>query len=330
MLKGYFIIMTNNKKKLQNSTALHSSQKAAAMQKKMSEKKPKKGFIKKIVKLRMLVFHLLPFSIFFYPDIKITWQVIVLIFVLYYLRMFFVTAGYHRYFSHKTYKLNRFFQFILAFCCASTGQKGALWWAAHHRHHHRYSDQKEDLHSVKQSGFWHSHLGWILSSKHDKIEWNYISDFAKYPELVWLDRFHYIPVVFLGALVFFLGGFIGHNQLGWDSNNAILWLNFGFFLSTVFLYHGTFSINSVMHVFGKKRYETGDESKNSFLLSIVTSGEGWHNNHHFYPSSCRQGFFWWEIDLTYYTLKLLSFVGIVKDIKEPPQKIKYAHLKKQI
>ena len=314
-----------NKKTNQKESENNNSKSNSTVPKKEEEKIT---FIRKLVKLRMLVFHLMPFSILFFPDIKITWQVIVLIFVLYYVRMFFVTGGYHRYFSHKTYKLNRFFQFVLAFCCASTGQKGVLWWAAHHRHHHRYSDKKEDLHSVKQSGFWESHLGWILSHKNNKTEWSYISDFAKYPELVWINKFHYLPVIVLAIAVFVLGGFIGHNQVGWDSNNATLWLNFGFFLSTVFLYHGTFSINSVMHVFGKKRYNTGDESKNSFLLSIVTSGEGWHNNHHFYPSSCRQGFFWWEIDFTYYILKLLSFVGIVKGIKEPPKEIKYAHQSK--
>jgi stearoyl-CoA desaturase (delta-9 desaturase) len=220
----------------------------------------------------------------------------------YYLRMFGVTGGYHRYFSHRAYKTNRFWQFVLACLAQTSGQKGILWWAAHHRAHHLNSDRKEDLHSPVHEGFWWSHLGWILSDEYDDYDRRKIADFSKYPELRFLDKFHLTPTVVYGAAFYFLGG--------WD---VFVW---GFLVSTVALYHGTFLINSMSHIWGSRRFPTPDESRNNWLLAIVTLGEGWHNNHHHYMSSVRQGIKWWEIDVTFYVLSILSWVGITRDLRE--------------
>jgi stearoyl-CoA desaturase (delta-9 desaturase) len=219
----------------------------------------------------------------------------------YYLRMFGVTGGYHRYFSHRSFKLNRFWQFCFAFLAQTSGQKGALWWAAHHRDHHLYSDRKEDLHSPVHEGFWWSHLGWILSDEYDDYDPKRIADLAKYPELRWLDKFHLVPMFVYAAAIWYVGGY-----------SAFVW---GFLVATVALYHGTFLINSLAHIWGTRRFPTPDESRNNFWLALVTMGEGWHNNHHFFMSSVRQGIRWWEVDLTYYLLKVLSWFRIARDLR---------------
>src|ERR1700733_8730294 len=218
----------------------------------------------------------------------------------YYLRMFGVTGGYHRYFSHRSYKLNRFWQFWLAVLAQTSGQKGALWWAGHHRDHHLNSDRKEDLHSPVHEGFWWSHVGWILSDEYDDYDPRRIADFSKYPELRWLDKYHLAPTVPYAVAIYLLGG--------WP---AFVW---GFVVSTVILYHGTFLINSLAHIWGSRRFPTPDESRNNFWLALVTLGEGWHNNHHYFMSSVRQGIRWWEVDGTYYVLRALSWVGIAREL----------------
>lgn len=233
-----------------------------------------------------------------------TWTLVGVAAASYFVRMFAITAGYHRYFSHKSYKVNRFVQFCLAWIGASSVQKGPLWWAANHRHHHRYSDQPQDIHSPVQSGFWWSHMGWVLSDAYDETRWELIPDLKKYPELVWLNRFHVVPVVALGLLMLALGG-----------ASFVIW---GLFISTVLLFHGTATINSLSHVFGSRRYHTTDDSRNNFWLALITLGEGWHNNHHTYMVSARQGFYWWEIDISYYTLTVLSWLGVVRELKQPP------------
>ncbi|RZA24637.1 MAG: acyl-CoA desaturase, partial [Proteobacteria bacterium] len=203
----------------------------------------------------------------------------------YYLRMIGVTAGYHRYFSHRSYKTSRWFQFCLAFLAQTSAQKGALWWAAHHRHHHKHSDQHEDIHSPSQKGFWWSQVGWILDKSTEDTNWKYIQDYAKFPELRWLNKYFLVPPTLYALAIFAVWGWQG-----------LFW---GFFFSTVMLYHGTFVINSLCHVFGKVRYKSGDDSKNSLLLALITCGEGWHNNHHYYQATANQGWFWWEIDVSY-------------------------------
>ena len=219
----------------------------------------------------------------------------------YAIRMFAVTAGYHRYFSHRSFKLNRVNQFVLAFLAQTSGQKGVLWWAAHHREHHRHSDHAKDVHSPWMQTFWWAHVGWVLSNEYDEYNPRRVADFGRFAELRWLDRHHWLPIVCYGAAIFALGGF-----------DIFVW---GFLLSTVLLYHNTFAINSFAHVFGTRRFDTPDHSRNNWLLALVTFGEGWHNNHHYSMASCRQGYRWWEIDITYYVLRILSFVGITHDLR---------------
>ncbi|MEO8551586.1 MAG: acyl-CoA desaturase [Kofleriaceae bacterium] len=237
-----------------------------------------------------------------------SWTGVALCAALYLPRMWFVTGAYHRYFSHRSYKTSRWFQFLLALGAASTAQKGPLWWAAHHRQHHKLSDQPGDLHSVIQSGFWWSHMGWILSRDLEDTDYSRIKDFSKYPELRWLDKYWVIPPIAAGTITFLIGGFF-----------ALVW---GFAVAQVLCWHGTFTINSLSHLWGRRRYQTGDDSRNNPVLAVLTLGEGWHNNHHHYQVSARNGFFWWEYDVTYYGLKALSFVGLVWDLHGVPDHIR--------
>jgi stearoyl-CoA desaturase (delta-9 desaturase) len=237
-----------------------------------------------------------------------SWWGLALAILFYIPRMFFVTGAYHRYFSHRSFKTSRWFQFVLALGATCTGQKGPLWWAAHHRLHHKLSDQPGDLHSVVQSGFWWSHHGWILSNGLEGTDLSRIKDFSKYPELRWLNRWWMLPPVAVGTATFFIGGFY-----------ALVW---AFAVSQVLTWHGTFTINSLSHLWGGRRYRTDDDSRNNPVLAIITMGEGWHNNHHHYQVSARQGFFWWEVDLTYYVLRLLAAVGLVWDIHGVPDHIR--------
>jgi stearoyl-CoA desaturase (delta-9 desaturase) len=243
---------------------------------------------------------------------------------MYLLRMFAITGFYHRYFSHRTFKTSRAAQFAFAVLGASAVQRGPIWWAAHHRHHHAHSDKADDVHSPKQRGFLWSHMGWFLSRRHFAPDLGRVRDLVRYPELRWLDRFD-ILVPFLLALGLLLTGqwLESHRpELGVTGGQLLVW---GFFVSTVACYHGTYTINSLCHVWGRRRYATGDESRNNFWLALITLGEGWHNNHHRYPMSVRQGFYWWEIDITYYLLRLLAAAGIIWDLKPVPRDVREAH-----
>lgn len=236
-----------------------------------------------------------------------SWQGLLLCVAMYYLRMFGIAGGFHRYFAHRSYRTSRAFQFVLAFLGATAAQKGALWWAGHHRNHHRYSDTELDIHSPAQRGFWWSHVGWVLCRKYHEIPSEVIKDFAKYPEIRWIDRHFLVPPTMLA-----IGLWMAFSWTG------LFW---GFFLSTVLLWHGTFTVNSIMHVWGKRRYETTDTSRNNFPLAFVTLGENWHNNHHYYQASANQGFYWWEIDVAYYVIRGLEAFGIVWDVRTPPKRV---------
>jgi len=226
---------------------------------------------------------------------------------LYAVRMFAVTAGYHRYFAHRAYKTSRVAQFLLAALAQSSAQRGTLWWASNHRQHHRHSDTELDVHSPRHHGFWYAHFGWIFTPRHHTTDYGAIADFARYPELVWLDRLPYLPPAVLGLLIWLVAGWPG--------------LVVGFCWSTVLVWHATFAINSLAHVVGRQRYVTGDDSRNNWWLAILTLGEGWHNNHHAFQSSVRQGFRWWEYDPTFYVLKLLSWLGVIWDLQRPPEAV---------
>lgn len=261
--------------------------------------------------------HLMCFGVLF---VGFSWVAFWVALGLYVIRMFAITGFYHRYFSHKTFKTSRVMQFLFAVLGASAVQRGPLWWAAHHRNHHRHSDQPEDLHSPMQHGFWRSHMGWFMTPKGFITHSERIPDLVKYPELKLVDRFDVLVPIALATGLFFLGGWLetAYPELGTSAMQMLIW---GFFVSTVVLFHGTVTINSLSHVWGSRRYKTRDDSRNNWFLAIITLGEGWHNNHHHFPGSTRQGFFWWEYDFTYYTLKAMSWVGLVWDLKPVPPEL---------
>lgn len=244
----------------------------------------------------------------------ITWTSVLLCGFTYFIRMFGITAGYHRYFAHRSYKTSRFFQFVMAFLGCSAMQKGPLWWAAHHRHHHLYSDTPNDPHSPKGkpgwwsalSGFWWSHVGWVLDPRTENTEWDVIQDMSRFPELRFINKYHWVPGIVLAVACYLIDGWCG-----------LVW---GFVISTVLLYHGVFTVNSLCHIFGRRRFTTTDDSRNNWLVALITLGEGWHNNHHYYQSSANQGFYWWEVDVSFYLLKALERVGIVWKVRTPPAK----------
>lgn len=257
-----------------------------------------------------VAFHFVPLLCIF---TGIGWADVKILLVTYWVRMFFITAGYHRYFSHKSYKTNRFVQFLLAFGGTTAVQKGPLWWAGHHRLHHRYTDTVQDAHSPIK-GVIYSHVGWIVAERTKPTPFEAIGDFAKYPELRFINRYSWIGPWTLALLTLWWGGWSG--------------LLVGFFLSTVLTWHGTFLVNSMAHLWGTRRYATADSSRNNALIAFLTLGEGWHNNHHHLQSSCRQGFKWWEFDVSFYALKVLSWFRIVRDIRKPnPKALKTALIK---
>jgi stearoyl-CoA desaturase (delta-9 desaturase) len=247
--------------------------------------------------------HLVPLAAFF---VVVTWEDWVLCALLYAARMFFITAGYHRYLSHRSFRAGRAVQFALAAGGTTALQKGPLWWAGHHRLHHRYTDLDGDVHSPRD-GFWWSHVGWILSTRYKRTDLTAIKDFASYPELRFLDRFWWLGPLLLAGGCYLIGGWGG--------------LIIGFFLSTVLLWHATFLVNSAAHLIGRRRFATPDTSRNSAVIALITGGEGWHNNHHYLPASARQGFTAWEFDPTWYALRLMAGLRLVRDLRDPPAQL---------
>jgi len=240
---------------------------------------------------------------------------------LYLFRVFSITAFYHRYFSHKAFKTSRIAQFIFAVCGLTAVQRGPIWWASHHREHHRYSDQPQDVHSPVQHAFIRSHMLWFLTKKHFFYNPDVVKDLRRFPELRFLDRFDVIIPLLMFGILYGIGQWLAAHapQLHTNGWQLLVW---GGIISTVFMLHATFSINSLAHRLGRRRYKTNDHSRNSFLLAIVTGGEGWHNNHHFYPVSARLGFFWWQFDPTYYILKVLEKLGIIWHLKIVPNHLR--------
>jgi stearoyl-CoA desaturase (Delta-9 desaturase) len=239
---------------------------------------------------------------------------------MYIVRIFGITAGYHRYFSHRTFKTTRLFQFVLAWLGACAVQRGPLWWAAHHRYHHKYSDTEQDRHSPITQGFWWSHVGWFLSPDNLETDYGMVPDLDKNRELLFIDNYYWLPPASLAISLWILGRLLEHNSsslatTGWQ---LFVW---GFVVSTVLLYHGTFTVNSLCHKFGRRRFNTNDDSRNNVLIALITFGEGWHNNHHFYPASERQGFYRWEIDISHCVLLVLCHLGIVWDLQSPPERV---------
>ena len=254
-----------------------------------------------------------------------SWTAIGVAVGLYVLRMFAITGFYHRYFSHKTFQMNRFWQLVFAIIGNSSVQRGPLWWAAHHRHHHRFVDTPDDAHSPVQHGFWWSHIGWLTNRSNFPTKTRYVTEWMQFPELRFINRFDNLIPILLAMGLFFAGRWLSQiaPQLNTSGMQLLIW---GFFVSSTVLFHATVAINSVAHLWGTRRYNTPDKSRNNLVLSLLTLGEGWHNNHHHYAVSARQGFFWWELDITYYGLVLLSKIGIVRNLRPLPEKVKLRNL----
>ena len=260
--------------------------------------------------IRSIPFFLLHLTCFAVIWVGWSWTAVLVAVSLYFLRMFAITGFYHRYFSHRSFETSCWAQFLFAVWGNSAVQKGPLWWAAHHRHHHRHSDKETDVHSPHTSGFFWSHIGWITCKGNFTTNLKAVPDLAKFPELRFLDRFETTVPILLATSLFGLGSLLQvlAPQLDTTGPQLLIW---GFFISTIVLFHGTCTINSLAHLMGRKRYRTSDESRNSLFLALITLGEGWHNNHHHFSASVRQGFYWWEIDITYYVLYLFSRIGLI-------------------
>lgn len=263
----------------------------------------------------------IPFALLHVACIAVVWvgwsaTAIGVAVALYLVRMFAITAFYHRYFSHRAFRTSRPMQFLFALLGAAAVQRGPLWWAAHHRHHHAHADDEADVHSPRH-GFWRSHIGWFLTRENFATRSERIPDLVRYPELRVLDRFDVLVPVALAAALFASGAALERfaPQLGVTGAQLLVW---GFCISTVALYHVTFTVNSHAHRFGVRRYATADDSRNNWLIALFTLGEGWHNNHHYCPSAARQGFRWWEIDVTYYVLRALAACGLIWDLRPVP------------
>lgn len=249
-----------------------------------------------------------------------SWVALLACVFMYYARMFGITGGFHRYFAHRTYKTSRWFQFVLAWLGTSATQLGPIWWAGHHRDHHKFSDTEKDVHSPVQRGFWWAHIGWLWADRFNVTKYENMKDFDKYPEMKWINTYYFIPPIVTAFMMYGLGWVLNawYPGLGTSGFQMLAW---GFFASTVLLYHGTFLVNSATHIVGKRVYPTSDNSKNSMWISLLTMGEGWHNNHHYFPSSESQGLEWWQIDMSHYIITMLSWVGVVWDIKRIPRRL---------
>jgi stearoyl-CoA desaturase (delta-9 desaturase) len=234
-------------------------------------------------------------------------SLLVWMFLSYVIRMWAITAGYHRYFSHRSYDTSRVFQFLLGLLGTLALQKGPLWWAAHHRWHHQHGDEDVDIHSPMIRGLFWAHMGWILCDKYKDTEWSRIDDLAHYPELRLLNRFSTVPPIIAGAAVWI---FAGPAMFVWAG-----------LVATVLEWHTLFIANSLCHMFGWKRYPTSDNGRNNPFFALLLLGEGWHNNHHYYPGAARQGFFWWELDPTYYSIRFFQFLGLVRNVREVPPRV---------
>jgi stearoyl-CoA desaturase (delta-9 desaturase) len=250
----------------------------------------------------------------------VSWVAISACLFFYCLRIFAIGGGYHRYFAHRSFKTSRAFQFVLAFLGTLAYQKGPLWWTAIHRYHHLHADTEDDIHSPVRDGFWYSHFGWIFSLSNRETNEKMVPNLKQYSELRFLDKFYALPPLILAASMYLLGVLL-HRFTPDLHTSGVQMLVWGFFISTVLVHHAVYSVNSIAHMFGSRRFDTPDKSRNNIIVALLTFGEGWHNNHHHYQRSARQGFYWWEIDITHYVLKVLSYLGIIWDLQSPPERV---------
>lgn len=274
----------------------------------------------RVIKFRIILFHFLCLGVFFVP---VTSQLVLYAIITYFIRVFAWEAGSHRYFAHRSFKTSRGFQLFLAMLAAAGGQRGPIWWAQHHRHHHKHSDQPDDPHSPVHRGYWFAHFGWLMDPRYIDTDLDAVKDLAKFPELVWVNKYHYLFPYLVLVATYMAGEYtavFGAEGLG---VSALFWV---FVLSTVLSAQATFSVNTLTHgikpnFFNNKRFETGDSTTNSWIMCVLTMGASWHNNHHRYMNSARAGFYWWQLDLAYLMLKALSLLGIVWDLHQVPKHI---------
>ena len=263
----------------------------------------------------MLGFHLACLAAFF---VGFSWAAVAIFFVFYVIKGMGVTTGFHRLLAHRSYKTNRFVQFLLALAGSMAVQGGPLWWVAHHREHHAETDTDLDIHSPVTKGMWQAHMGWMMTDEAFNEKGTNSRDLHKFPEIKFLQR--YYVWILVAQIVFLFGLGAGLNalypQLATSGLQFVVW---GFFISTVFTWHVTFMVNSVCHRWGAQPYDTGDASTNNVFIGILAFGEGWHNNHHHYPNSARHGLRWWQADVTYMLIRALEIVGLASDLKLPKE-----------
>jgi stearoyl-CoA desaturase (Delta-9 desaturase) len=245
--------------------------------------------------------------VFFVP---FTWGLLALWAVSHFSRAVGLTLAFHRYFAHRAFQMNRATRFFWTFVGTAAMQKGPIWWAGHHVNHHRFADRDGDPHSPMVSGVYYAHIGWFLNdARHDRLEATnpVVRDFSTAPEIAFLDRYFFVPPLLLATTMYLVGG--------------VTWLVWGFCVPTMTLAHATFAINTVNHMFGSRRFDTIDESRNNPLTALFAAGEGWHNNHHRYQRAARNGFYWWEIDLTWYAIRTMALLGLAWDLHPVPDRV---------
>jgi stearoyl-CoA desaturase (delta-9 desaturase) len=241
------------------------------------------------------------------PFVALSWRIAAISAGCYVLQVLGITAGYHRYFSHRAFRTSRIFQFVLAWLGCSAMQNGPLWWASGHRRHHRFSDKPGDPHSPVLGGFWHAHLGWVLDGSNDHPDLSNVRDFTGFVELRLLDEWKWVPTLVTGVASVLLFGWPG-----------LVWV---FGVATTLAFHAPLFVNSLGHLRGRQRFETNDSSRNNALLGVLVLGEGWHNNHHHAQGLARHGLAWWEIDVTYYAIRALQLVRVVWCVREPGARV---------
>ncbi|HEV3040300.1 MAG TPA: fatty acid desaturase [Candidatus Angelobacter sp.] len=235
-----------------------------------------------------------------------TWQALALAVLLWWASVSLgIGIGYHRLLTHRGYKTSKWMEYALVICATLALEGGPIFWVAIHRVHHQNTDKEGDPHSPRDGGFW-SHMGWIITGK--ALQNNapellpYVPDLRKDKFHVWISQWHWIPITVLGIVLFAVGGFP--------------YLTWGIFLRTVVGLHGTWLVNSATHMWGSRRFQTRDSSRNSFWVALLSFGEGWHNNHHAHPQSARHGLAWYEFDPNWYGIYLLRVLGLAWDVKQ--------------
>jgi len=260
--------------------------------------------------VQVSVFWLVQVSALLAFAVSFEWWYLAVWGVSHFLRAIGLTLAFHRYYAHRSFQMNRVARFVWTLIGTAAMQKGPLWWAGHHVNHHRFADREGDPHSPAVSGFYYAHIGWFLNdARHDRLEPNnpVVRDFSKAPEIAFLDRYFFVPPLLLAVALFAGGGL-----------PLLIW---GFCLPTTTLAHATFAINTVNHLFGSRRFDTRDESRNNVFTALFAAGEGWHNNHHRYQRAARNGFYWWELDPTWYVIRAMAAVGLAWNVQGVPDRI---------